>query len=123
MNPLLRSIFLPNLVLPLSSDDPLLFSSIGFAIAELSGTTNIALEDYACCSFCSVMVSVFTRSLLLAFIAGIASGLGMAALLGYFHLKLKADIILAAIALNLFATGITVFTFSNFPRQRNLNFS
>ncbi len=111
MNPLLRSIFSPEFgFATIRVMTPLLFSSIGFAIAELSGTTNIALEGIMLvAAFVGVMVSVFTRSLLLAFIAGIASGLGMAALLGYFHLKLKADIILAAIALNLFATGITVF--------------
>ena len=33
----------------------------------------------------------------------------MGAILSYFHLQLKADVILAAIALNIFATGITVF--------------
>jgi len=108
---LLKSIFSPEFgFATIRVMTPLLFSSIGFAIAELSGTTNIALEGIMLvAAFVGVMVSVFTRSLLLAFVAGIASGLGMAALLGYFHLKLKADIILAAIALNLFATGITVF--------------
>lgn len=111
MNPLLKSIFSPEFgFATIRVMTPLLFSSIGFAIAELSGTTNIALEGIMLvAAFVGVMVSVFTRSLLLAFVAGIASGLGMAALLGYFHLKLKANIVLAAIALNLFATGITVF--------------
>ena len=33
----------------------------------------------------------------------------MGALLAYFHLKMKADIILGAIALNMFASGITIF--------------
>ena len=111
MNPLLKSIFSPEFgFATIRVMIPLFFSSIGFAIAELSGTTNIALEGtMLVAAFVGVMVSVFTRSLLLAFVAGIASGLGMAALLGYFHLKLKANIVLAAIALNLFATGITVF--------------
>ena len=35
--------------------------------------------------------------------------IGLAALLGFFHLRLKADIILAAIAMNMMAGGLTIF--------------
>ncbi len=89
---------------------PLLFPAIGVSISELAGTINIALEGIMLVSaFTGVMVSAYTGSLILSLLAGMAAGVAMAAILGYFHLKLKADIILAAIALNMFATGITIF--------------
>ncbi len=89
---------------------PLLLPTIGVAISGLSGAVNIALEGIMLFSaFVGVIVSAATQSLLLALLAGMAAGIAMAALLGYFHLRLKADIILAAIAMNWLASGITVF--------------
>jgi simple sugar transport system permease protein len=89
---------------------PLLFAAIGVSISSLAGTINISMEGTMLISaFVGVVVSAFTESLVLALLAGIAAGVAMGAILSYFHLRLKADIILAAIALNLFASGITVF--------------
>lgn len=89
---------------------PLLFGTIGVAISNLAGTVNIAVEGTMLISaFFGVIVSAFTGSLWLALLAGCAAGLLMGALLGYFHLKMGADIILSAIALNLFASGGTIF--------------
>ena len=89
---------------------PLLFPTIGVAISELAGATNIAMEGVMLvAAFFSVIVSSFTGSLWLALLAGIGAGVALGAILGYFHLKLKADIFLSAIALNMFASGITIF--------------
>ena len=89
---------------------PLLLGTIGVAITNLVGSVNIAMEGIMLVSaLFGVIVSYFTGSLFLALLAGLAAGMAMGALLGYFHLKLKADIILSAIALNMFATGITIF--------------
>ena len=89
---------------------PLLFPTIGVAISEMAGSTNIAMEGIMLISaFFGVIVSAFTGSLLLALLAGLAAGVLLSAILGYFHLKLKADIFLSAIALNMFASGITIF--------------
>ncbi|UCF99581.1 MAG: ABC transporter permease [Spirochaetaceae bacterium] len=89
---------------------PLLFAAIGVSISTLAGTINISMEGTMLVSaFVGVLVSAFTESLILALLAGVAAGMAMGAILSYFHLHLKADIILAAIALNLFASGITVF--------------
>ena len=110
MNPLLKSIFSTEFGFAIFRvTTPLLLPALGVAISGLSGAVNIALEGIMLVSACTgVLVSAFTHSLLLALLAGVAVGVGMAALLGYFHIKLKADIILAAIALNMFATGITI---------------
>jgi ABC-type uncharacterized transport system permease subunit len=89
---------------------PLLFAAIGVSISNLAGTINISMEGTMLVSaFVGVIVSAFTESLVLALLAGVAAGVAMGAILSYFHLRLRADIILAAIALNIFASGITVF--------------
>ena len=110
MNPLLKSILSPEFAFAiLRVMTPLLLPALGVAISSLSGATNIALEGVMTVAACAgVLVSAFTHSLLLSLVAGLAAGIGLAALLGYFHLKLKADIILAAIALNMFAAGISI---------------
>lgn len=111
MNPFLASILSPQFgYAVIRVTTPLLLPALGVAISELSGAPNIALEGIMLISaFFGVLISAYTQSLLLAFIIGVAAGVGMGMLLGYFHLKLKADIILSAIALNMFASGITVF--------------
>lgn len=89
---------------------PLLLPALGVAISELSGAANIALEGIMLiAAFTGVVVSAYTGSLWIAFLAGIAAGVLVGALLAFFHLRLKADIILSAIALNMFASGITIF--------------
>jgi len=74
-------------------------------------------------AFTGVIVSAFTQSLWLALIAGIASGVVIALILGYFSLQLKADIVLAAIALNLFASGLTVFLLFVFTGDKGMSSS
>ncbi len=111
MSPLLRSILSPEFGFAvLRVMTPLLFAALGVAISEMAGSINIALEGIMLVSaFTGVVVSAFTGSLTIALLAGLIAGIILAAILGYFHLKLKADIILAAIALNMFASGITIF--------------
>ncbi len=111
MHPLLSSIFSTGFAFAvLRVMTPLLFPALGVAVSELVGSTNIALEGIMLVSaFTGVIVSSFTGSLFFALLAGLAAGIFMGAMLAYFHLKMKADIILAAIALGLFAMGMTTF--------------
>jgi len=103
---------------------PILFASIGVAITTLSGAVNISLEGTMLISaFFGVIVSAFTKSLILGFLAGILAGVALSSVLSYFHLKLKADIILAAIALNLFASGLTVFLLYIFAKDKGTSSS
>lgn len=89
---------------------PLIFPALGVAITAMSGNINIGLEGIMLiAAFTGVIVSIYTESLMLALVAGLASGVFFAAALGYFHLKLKADIILGAVALNFLASGLTIF--------------
>ncbi len=125
MNPLLKSILSPSFGFAiLRVMTPILFASIGVAITTLSGAVNISLEGTMLISaFFGVIVSAFTKSLILGFLAGILAGVALSSVLSYFHLKLKADIILAAIALNLFASGLTVFLLYIFAKDKGTSSS
>jgi simple sugar transport system permease protein len=89
---------------------PLIFPALGVVISAIAGTINIGLEGIMLVSaFAGVMISHYTGSLLLSVIGGMAVGVLFAGLLAYFHLRLKASVILAAIALNFLASGLTIF--------------
>lgn len=125
MSPLLKSILSPSFGFAiLRVMTPILFASIGVAFSALAGSINISLEGTMLISaFFGVIVSAFTKSLFLGFLAGILSGIGLASILSYFHLKLKADIILAAIALNMFASGFTIFLLYIFAKDKGTSSS
>ena len=114
MNDALRGIFSWDFIAAgIRVTTPILLAALGALVAESAGTPNIALEGIMLMSaFTGVVVSGFTQSLFLAIIAGIAVGIAMASALAYFALKLKTNIILAAIALNIFASGGTIFFLS-----------
>ncbi len=111
MNPLLESLLSPEFgYAVIRVTTPLVYPALGVAITAKSGTINIGQEGTMLISaFAGVLVSVYTQSLLLALLGGLAAGVLFAALLAYFHLNLKADIILAAVALNLLASGLSIF--------------
>ncbi|NLW72824.1 MAG: ABC transporter permease [Chloroflexi bacterium] len=89
---------------------PIILAALGGLITELSGAINIALEGIMLVSaFTGVVVSAYLHNTLLGVLAGIAAGVLIAALLGYFALYLKANIILAGTAVNILATGGTIF--------------
>ncbi|WGS65822.1 ABC transporter permease [Marinitoga aeolica] len=89
---------------------PILLAALGALIAELAGTPNIALEGTMLFSaFVGVIISGFTQSLWLSVLGALLTGIIMSSILAYFSLKLKTDIIMAAIALNIFASGGTIY--------------
>lgn len=93
----------------LRATTPILFAAIASSVASKSGITNMALEGIMLFSalfgvIFSAMTGNFAAGLLLTMAAGGAIGL----LLAFFVLNLKTDEILAAIAINLMATGGTV---------------
>ncbi|AEX85868.1 ABC transporter permease [Marinitoga sp. 1135] len=89
---------------------PILLAALGALVAELAGTPNIALEGTMLFSaFVGVIISGFTQNIWLSIIGALITGWVMSSILAYFSLKLKTDIIMAAIALNIFASGGTVY--------------
>lgn len=125
MNPLLKSILSPPFGFAiLRVMTPILYAAIGVAITALSGAINISMEGtMLIAAFFGVIVSAFTQNLTLAFISGILAGIGLACILAYFHLKLKANIILAAIALNMFSSGFTIFLLYVFAKDKGTSSS
>ena len=89
---------------------PILFAALAALVTDRAGVINIALEGIMLiAALTGVIFSAMFQSawlgLLMALILGALTGM----LLGYFHLRLKTNIILAAVALNLIASGGTIF--------------
>jgi general nucleoside transport system permease protein len=89
---------------------PILFAALAALITDRAGVINIALEGIMLiAALTGVLFSAWFSSawlgLLMALIFGLLSGM----LIGYFHLELKTNVILAAVALNLMASGGTIF--------------
>jgi len=107
----LRSIFSAAfLASVLRISTPLILPALGGLITDLSGAVNIALEGIMLTSaFTGVVVSAYSGSVFLGVLAGVASGILISFILGWFHLYLETDIILAGIAINILATGGTIF--------------
>ncbi|GAP16472.1 ABC transporter permease [Levilinea saccharolytica] len=89
---------------------PVILPALGGLISDLAGSINIALEGTMLVSaFTGVVVSAYTQSVWLGLLAGILAGVALSALLAFFHLSMNTNIILAGIALNIMATGGTIF--------------
>lgn len=89
---------------------PIILAALGGLVSELSGATNITLEGtMLVAAFTGVVVSAYADSVILGVICGILAGLMIAVFLAIFHLHLKTDLFLAGIALNIMATGGTIF--------------
>lgn len=89
---------------------PILFAALGGAVAKKAGVTNIGLEGTMLASaLAGVVGSAYTQSLLVGCLCGIATGLLISGLLAYFAIKLKAEIFLTGLMMNMIASGATVF--------------
>lgn len=93
----------------LRATTPILFATLASAIASRSGITNMALEGMLLfASLFGVIFTAITKSFLIGFLLTVAVGGFIGLILAFFILNLKTDEILAAIAVNLIATGGTV---------------
>ncbi|OCT14736.1 ABC transporter permease [Paenibacillus pectinilyticus] len=89
---------------------PILFAALAALIASKGGVMNISLEGTMLFSALSgVIVSAYTHSAFLGVLGAMATGILMSLLLAYCALDLKTDIFLTGIALNMLASGGTVF--------------
>ena len=89
---------------------PLILPALGGLISELGGVGNIALEGIMLAGACAgVLGSVYAGSPWVGLIAGVVVSMLLASLLAFFHLNLKSDLILTAVALNILASGGTTF--------------
>jgi len=89
---------------------PYILAAMGGLVALRAGVINIALEGIMlAAALTAVLVASSTAIPLIGVGAAIAAGVAFVAVLGLFHLHLKADLILAGFALNLVAAGGTVY--------------
>lgn len=89
---------------------PILFAALAAVVAEKGGVVNIGLEGIMMISaLFGVLFSYWTNSWLIGVLGAVAIGVFVAMIMAIFALKLKTDIILSGIAVNLLGGGGTVF--------------
>lgn len=89
---------------------PLIFAALGGMFSERSGVINIALEGMMLMgAFGAAVGTLAMQSPWLGSLWGIAAGVLLAALYGAFVIRLRADQIVAGIAINMLALGFTPF--------------
>ena len=89
---------------------PILFAALAAVVADRAGVTNIGLEGIMMISaLTGVIFSAWTQSAWIGLLCAILLGMLTALMIGFFALKLKTDIILAGIAVNMLGNGGTVF--------------
>ena len=89
---------------------PILFATLGALISIKAGVVNISMEGtMLTAALTGVVVSAYTGSAFAGLAAAVIAGMLLGLVLAYFALNLKTNIILAAIAINLMASGGTVF--------------
>ena len=89
---------------------PILLAALGALISDRAGIVNIGLEGIMLMSALSgVLCSAFSGNAFIGLFGALAMGIIMSFILAYFTLEMKSDVILGGIALNLFASGGSVF--------------
>ncbi len=103
---------------------PILFAALAGVISEKAGIINIGLEGLMLISaLTAVIMSAFSGSAFVGLICGVALSSLSALFMAWFHLKLNTHIILAGIALNLMASGGTVFMLFTITGDRGISSS
>lgn len=100
------------LVTVIRTATPLLFATLGGLISDLSGALNVALEGMMLIAALTAVVVSVHAPWYVAVLAGVGAAAALGGLMALFHLRLKADIILVGFAVNILATGGTVFALS-----------
>lgn len=89
---------------------PILFAALGALISNRAGIINIGLEGIMLvAALTGVIASAYTGSAWLGLIGAVMAGTLIAGVLAFFTLKFKTHIILGGVAINMFASGGTVF--------------
>lgn len=89
---------------------PILFTALGAMISRRAGIMNISLEGLMLVgALFGVIGSTYSQSVIVGVLSAVVASLLFSLIFAYFTLKLKSDLILTGIALNLMASGGTVF--------------
>lgn len=99
---------------------PVLFATSAALIASRSGMLNLGLEGaMTIAALCGVLGSGFTGSLFVGLITGLLAGVAFTMLLAYFVQHLKANQVISGVALNLAASGGSVFCLYSITGDKN----
>ena len=99
---------------------PVLLATMAALIASRSGLLNLGLEGtMTIAALCGVLGSGFTGSLFVGAAAGLLAGTVYTMLLAYFIQHLKANQVITGVALNLAATGGSVFCLYSLTGDKN----
>jgi ABC-type uncharacterized transport system permease subunit len=94
----------------LRATTPILFAAMAALIASRAGITNLAIEGIMSFgALFAVIGSWLAQSAWVGLLFSIIVGVILALFLAYFKLKMKADEIMVAIAINLLSAGGTIF--------------
>jgi ABC-type uncharacterized transport system permease subunit len=89
---------------------PLIFAALGGMFSERSGVVNIALEGMMLMgAFGAAVGTLVMHSPWLGSACGIGAGAALAAIYGLFVIRLRANQIVAGMAINMLALGLTPF--------------
>ena len=89
---------------------PLIFAALGGMFSERSGVINIALEGLMLIgAFSAAVVTYVTHSPWLGLAGGVGAGILLAAIYALFVIWLRANQIVAGVAVNMLALGLTPF--------------
>lgn len=103
---------------------PILFAALAALIANRAGVVNIGLEGIMLSSaLAGVIGSAFTQNALVGLLCAMLIGGLMGFVIAYCSLKLKTDIILTCIAVNLLASGGTVFVLYSICKDKGISSS
>lgn len=104
------SIIISLLLATIRQAAPILITAIGGMFSEVTGVVNIGLEGMMLMgAFTAAVASYFTGSPYLGILGGMLAGGLMALLHGVLSIKYKGDQTVSGVAINLFASGFTVF--------------
>src|SRR5690242_11442341 len=89
---------------------PLIFAALGGVFSERAGVINIALEGLMLIgAWAAAVGTLVTHSPWLGSAFGMAAGIVLAAIYGFFVIRLRANQIIAGMAINMLAFGLTPF--------------
>lgn len=94
----------------LRATTPVLFATLCANIVSKSGLVNLGIEGtMLTCALMGVIGSAYSGSLFVGAVVGLATGILISIMFGFFTIKMRANMIVVGVAINLAATGGTVF--------------
>lgn len=88
---------------------PILLSSIGGLMSDISGVLNIGLEGLMLIgAFFAIMSNALTESWIIGILVAVIVCVVVSMTMGYCSMKLKVDILVAGFAVNVLGSGITI---------------